>query len=101
VVLPDLSSGSVRARAVAGTAGDPRRISGYSRRTAEGYELLVRCDTGAPLASGDRVRFTVSVNEMARGRERRLGQLALAGGGWVYLRGDRESPARAVVAEIA
>jgi hypothetical protein len=101
VVLPDLLSGSVRARAVAGTAGDPRRVSGYSRRTADGYELLVRCDTGAPLASGDRVRFTVTVNEMARGRDRRLGQLALAGGGWVYLRGDRESPARAVVAEIA
>lgn len=101
VVLPDLASGALRVRAVAGTAGDARRVSGRCRRTAGGYELLVCCDTGTPLAPGDRVRFTLSVNEMAPGRERRVGQLALAGGGWVYLRGDRESPDAAVVAEIA
>jgi hypothetical protein len=101
VVLPDLAGGALRVRAVAGTAGDARRVSGSCRRTAGGYELLVRCDTGTALRAGDRVHFTVSVNEMAAGRERRLGQLALAGGGWVYLRGDRESPAAAVLAEIA
>jgi hypothetical protein len=101
VVLPDLASGAVRVRAVAGTAGDARRVSGGSRRTPWGYELRVRCDTGTMLGVGDRIRFTVTVNEMARDRARRVGQLALAGGGWVYLRGDRESPALAVLAEIA
>ena len=101
VVLPDLATGSLRVRAVAGTAGDARRVSGRCRRTVSGYELVVRCDTGATLAPGDRLRFTLSVNEMAPGRTRRLGQLALAGGGWVYLRGDRESPEAALVAEIA
>jgi hypothetical protein len=41
------------------------------------------------------------VNEMQPGRERRAGQLALAGGGgWVYLRGDRESWVNAVRAEV-
>jgi hypothetical protein len=36
----------------------------------------------------------VIVNEIAPGRERRRGQLVLSGGGdWIYLRGDRQSPA--------
>jgi hypothetical protein len=35
------------------------------------------------------------VNEMATGRMRRRGQLVLSGGGgWIYLQGDRQSPAR-------
>ncbi len=101
VVLPDLEGGSVRARGVAGTAGPGRPVAGTSRRTAEGYEVLVRCPTGRPVARGDLVQFTVTVNEMHVGRERRAGQLALAGGGWVYLRGDRESPEAALVAELA
>ena len=37
------------------------------------------------------------VNQAVEGRERRLGQLALGGGGgFAYLRGDRESPTEAV-----
>lgn len=101
VILPDLESGAVRVRAVAGTAGDARRVAGRCRRTAVGYDMLLRCDTGAMFHAGDRVRFTVTVNEMRPGRERRAGQLALAGGGWVYLRGDREPPGAALVVEIA
>jgi hypothetical protein len=101
VILPDFESGALRVRAVAGTAGDARRVTGRCRRTAAGYDMLLRCDAGAVFHAGDRVRFTVTVNEMQPGRERRAGQLALAGGGWVYLRGDRETSAAALVAEIA
>jgi hypothetical protein len=43
----------------------------------------------------------VVVNEMQEGRIRRAGQLALAGGGgWVYLRGDREAESDAAVAVV-
>lgn len=101
VVLPDLESGGVRARGVVGTAGPERAVAGASRWTADGYQLLVRCPLGQPATPGDRVRFTVTVNEMRPERERRAGQLALAGGGWVYLRGDRESSEAALVAELA
>ena len=42
------------------------------------------------------------INEMYPWRERRAGQLVLSGGGgWVYLRGDRERPDRAIVAEVS
>jgi len=101
LAVPELETGTVRVRAVAGTAPCPDAVTGASRRTEEGYEMVLRVPTGAPWRRGDRFGFTVTVNEMVPGRERRSGQLALAGGGWVWLRGDRESPGDAVTAEIA
>ncbi len=100
VVLPDLDSGRLRPRAVVGTVADTRRVSGASRRTSTGYRMLIVCDVGRTLQIGERFPFNVVVNEMRAGRDRRAGQLALTGGGWVYLRGDRESPAAALVAEV-
>ena len=42
------------------------------------------------------------MNRMRPGRERRAGQLVWSGGGgWVYLRGDRQDPARFGVLELA
>ena len=101
IALPDFASGAVRHAGVAGTASFPGPVTGTSRRTDAGYEMRLRLPTGHPWRHGDRVRFTVTVNEMVPGRERRSGQLAMAGGGWVWLRGDRESPDEAVEAEIA
>jgi len=101
LAVPEPERGGVRLRPVAGTAARPQDAQGESRRTAAGYEVVIRCSTGAPLRPGDRVTFSAAVNEMRAGRERRAGQLALAGGGWVYLRGDRESPLAAITAEIA
>jgi hypothetical protein len=100
LALPDFPSGGVRAQRVRGTARTAGAVTGWSRRTADGYEIAVRVPTGRVWDQGDRVRFTVTVNEMLPGRERRAGQLALAGGGWVWLRGDREDPRSAVLAEI-
>ena len=100
VALPDLESGTVRVRAVAGTAGDPDAVTGTSERTSDGYAMTLRIPVGAPLRCGEHLRFTATVNEMVPGRVRRSGQLALAGGGWVWLRGDRESPAGALEVEI-
>jgi hypothetical protein len=101
IALPSFASGAVRHAGVAGTASFPGPVTGTSRRTDAGYEMWLRLPTGHPWRRGDRVRFTVTVNEMVPGRERRSGQLAMAGGGWVWLRGDRESPDEAVEAEIA
>lgn len=99
VVLPDLESDRVRVRAVAGTAGAAECVTGTWRRYEQGYEMLIACRTGRAFQRGDPFQFQFVVNEMRRGRERRAGQLALGGGGWVYLRGDRESPSGAVAAE--
>lgn len=101
LAVPELDTEAVRVRGVRGTAPVPGGVIGTSRRTEEGYEMLLRVPTGAPWRRGDRFAFTVTVNEMVPGRERRSGQLALAGGGWVWLRGDRESPGDAVTAGIA
>jgi hypothetical protein len=101
VAVPDLESGTVRVKGIVGTAPFPSAVTGSSRRRPDGYEVVLRLPSGRPWRSDDRLRFTVTVNEMVTGRERRSGQLALAGGGWVWLRGDRESPAEAVEAEIA
>jgi hypothetical protein len=101
LVLTDLPSGALRCAPVAGTAPLPGKPTGMSRRTDAGYEIRLRVPVGHTWRRGDRLRFTVTVNEMVPGRERRSGQLAMAGGGWVWLRGDREHPAEAVEAEIA
>jgi Heparinase II/III-like protein len=101
VALPDLEGGTVRVRAVAGSALDAGAVTGSSARAPDGYTMTLRIPVGTPLRRGERLRFTVTVNEMVRGRTRRAGQLALGGGGWVWLRGDRESPATAVAVEIA
>jgi hypothetical protein len=63
--------------------------------------MLVSCDVGEQIKPGHELPVNVVVNEMLPGRMRRAGQLALVdGGGWVYLRGDRESSVTAAIAEI-
>jgi hypothetical protein len=102
VALPDPHSERMSIRAVAGTSADAARCEGRWARTDTGYTLVVTVDVGRPLHRGDRMLVGMVVNEMYPERERRAGQLALAGGGgWVYLRGDRESPATAVTAEVS
>jgi hypothetical protein len=68
--------------------------------TDDGYSIVVAVDLSQSLLSGDLLSVNLVVNEMYPTRERRTGQLALSGGGWVYLRGDRESAAEAVLAEV-
>jgi hypothetical protein len=51
---------------------------------------------------GDRIPFDLLVNEMLPGRLRRAGQLVWSGGGgWVYLRGDRQPAAAFGMLELA
>jgi hypothetical protein len=66
-----------------------------------GYSMLVRFDLDRPLGVSERCFVNLVVNEMYSDRERRAGQLVLSGDrGWVYLRGDRESPDHALMVEV-
>ena len=64
--------------------------------TPNGYRLTL-CLTPSwwdDVRSGDEIGFDVIVNEARPGQDRRAGQLVWSGGGgWVWLRGDRQDPA--------
>ena len=100
LLVPDPDSSSVRVHPVAGTAADAARVTAGWARTPDGYTMTVRVDLRRD-AGKSRIPFNVVVNQMFPGRQRRAGQLVLSGGGgWVYLRGDREPPETAAVLEV-
>jgi hypothetical protein len=101
LVVPVPDSDSVRVASVAGTAANTSEVTASWVGTSDGYSMLVAIDLGAQVQLGQRIPVSLVVNEMYSGRERRAGQLALSGGGWVYLRGDREHPESAIVAEVS
>ena len=72
------------------------------RRTETGYSMTLA--VALPGWSGrprDEIAFDLAVNEMHPDRDRRAGQLVWSGGGgWVYLRGGRQSVARFGVLEL-
>jgi hypothetical protein len=103
LVVPE-AGGGVRVRPVEGTdAAAAARIAGAWQRTDAGYCVTLAWDWPDWLAPhvGGLVGFDLIVNEMQPDRERRAGQLAWTGGnGWVWLRGDRQSPERLGVLEL-
>ena len=103
VIVPVESEGTVRVRGAGNTAGRPEMLRGAWRRTDRGYAVTLAL--GLPdwqaRRMGDAVRFDLLVNQMRPGRERRAGQLVWSGGnGWIWLRGDRQDPARFGVLEL-
>jgi hypothetical protein len=101
LAVPVPGSSDVRVSPVRGLASAGARVEGKWCTMEGGYALVLEVDAGHALVEGEELLVNVVVNEMAPGRMRRSGQLALAGGGgWVYLRGDRESPATAAIAEV-
>jgi hypothetical protein len=71
-------------------------VEGRWAPTDSGYCVTLRLAprAWAPVA-GDLVDFDLIVNEMQPDRQRRAGQLVWSGGGgWVWLRGDRQDPGR-------
>jgi len=97
LVVPDPASSALQVRGVAGTAGETVRVRGGWRRVETGYQVTLALAVPAwPPGPGDEPPgFDLIVNEMRPGRLRRLGQLVwTGGGGWAYLRGDRQDPAR-------
>jgi len=82
---------------------NPEGVSGAWRRTDVGYCVTVAIPwpDGVHPHAGGRARFDLIVNEMLPDRLRRVGQLVWSGGGgWVWLRGDRQDPARFGILEL-
>lgn len=103
LVVPDPGGSAIRTRVVSDATGDARDVRGAWRATTDGYcvTLAVQWPGGLLTHVGGRVGFDVIVNEMAAGRERRVGQLVWSGGGgWVWLRGDRQDPRRHGVLDL-
>lgn len=97
-VLVPQGGGQVNARPVGGTAAQADEVEAVWAPRDDGYAVVATVRRPA----GAQVGMNVVVNEMYPERERRAGQLAwTGGGGWVYLRGDRESPRDTVVVEVA
>ena len=74
-------------------AAQPEMVGGAWQPTETGYALTLRVDAAgvAVRAAATPIGFDLLVNEMHPGRLRRAGQLVWSGGGgWVYLRGDRQ-----------
>jgi hypothetical protein len=95
-VLSLAPDGQLMTRAIAGL-DDRGPVTGAWGQTEEGYLITARMadPVFAGLQPGNRLGFDLLVNEARPGRMRRAGQLVWSGGeGWVYLRGDRQDPAR-------
>ena len=101
LAIPDPDSRSVRTMALGRHASGIEAVDGTWALTERGYAMVVRCELSRPLERFELFPVDLVINEMYPDRERRAGQLVLSGGGgWVYLRGDRESPDHALVAEV-
>jgi len=96
LIVPDPDSPSLQAHSVPET-GARGEVRGAWRATDTGYRITCAVSPpGWPPAGDEPVLLDLIVNEMREGRQRRLGQLVwTGGGGWAYLRGDRQEADRA------
>ncbi len=102
LIAPAGDDGSIRVRVAGGTAGEVGMVRGAWQPTDTGYAISVAVTppewTPAP---GDEIGFDLLINRIEEGRQRRSGQLVWSGGGgWVYLRGDRQDPASFGILEL-
>jgi hypothetical protein len=101
VAVPVPDSDGLSVRPVGGMQADAEAVQGAWQRTKHGYRIVVAVSIGRAVQRGESIPVQFVVNEMYADRVRRAGQLVLSGGGgWVYLRGDREHPGSAVLAEV-
>jgi len=99
--VPDPGSSRMRVQPAAGTAVSTLACGGRWSRTDDGYSIVVTVEAGPRIKRGERFPVALAINEARPGRDRRAGQLVLGGtGGWVYLRGDRESVSGAPLVEV-
>jgi hypothetical protein len=105
LVVPAHDGRGLRVRTTSDTEGEgnPSGVRGGWQRTDTGYRVTVAIPWPPQVRphAGARVRFDLIINEMLPGRQRRVGQLVWSGGGgWVWLRGDRQDPARFGMLEL-
>jgi hypothetical protein len=102
LIVPSGSDGSVRVRGAGGTAGEAGMVRGTWQPTDDGYTISI----GFALPEwgprpGQEIGFDLMINRIEPERERRSGQLVWSGGGgWIYLRGDRQDPGALGVLEL-
>lgn len=97
LIVPSTEGGTLITRGIRGSAGSPEMVEGSWVPTDSGYRLTfaIRPAGWSNMRAGDEIEFDLLVNEMQSGRLRRAGQLVWSGGGgWIWLRGDRQDPAR-------
>jgi hypothetical protein len=103
LVVPHANGRELIARPVAGMAGSGEGVTGSWRATEAGYTItLALSPVGwTHYRPEEELGFDLLVNQMLPGRLRRAGQLVWSGGGgWVWLRGDRQDPARLGVLQL-
>jgi hypothetical protein len=105
LIVPNPDGHTVRASRTSDTRDNraPAEVRGAWRRTEQGYCMTVAIPwpAGVYPHAGGRVRFDLIINEMLPGRLRRVGQLVWSGGGgWVWLRGDRQDSKRFGILEL-
>jgi hypothetical protein len=84
-------------------AGKDDRFRGSWRPTDTGYAITLEVTPAgwSRYRPTDELGFDLVINQMSPGRVRRAGQLVWSGGGgWVWLRGDRQDPARFGILEL-
>jgi hypothetical protein len=97
LLVPSSDNGELIARTVGGTASQEDTVRGSWQATESGYILTVAIVPSGwgQFRPGEVMEFDLLVNQMLPGRMRRAGQLVWSGGGgWVWLRGDRQDAAR-------
>jgi hypothetical protein len=102
IVPSEPDGGGIRARGAGGTVGSGAMVDGAWQRTEQGYVMSIAFTVPEwHPKSGDEVEFDLLVNRMESDRLRRAGQLVWSGGGgWIYLRGDRQDPASFGILEL-
>ena len=91
IAVPDPESQEVAVRMISGEGV----VHARWRHSDTGYLILLSLMPSwwGAVARGDQLGFDLLVNEARPGRQRRAGQLVWSGGGgWVWLRGDRQPP---------
>jgi hypothetical protein len=102
LVAPEPGSSAVRVSPVSDSP-PVVAVRGAWRATDTGYRITLALAWPEWLLThvGGRVGFDLLVNEMRPGRQRRAGQLVWTGGnGWIWVRGDRQDPARFGMLEL-
>ena len=103
LIAPSTEAGAIVVRPVSGVAADESMVRGGWEPTDAGYTLTVAITPPDwdQLRPGEEVPFDLLINQMLPGRQRRAGQLVWSGGGgWVWLRGDRQDPSRFGILEL-
>ncbi len=97
LVVPSSEGGALLIHSISGTTGTPEMVEGSWQTTECGYRITlgIKPPEWSEVRVGDELGFDLLINEMQPDRLRRAGQLVWSGGGgWVWLRGDRQDPAR-------